>query len=525
MHKHQKKIEYLFAILLFFFGLYYYCFRILGFDLSYTPGDFGDSRFINYVLEHGYKWLRGIEPDFWRANFMYPLKDNIAISDSMAGSLPIYALFRFMGIDVEPSYQLWWLSCCILNFWFCFIAFKKIGFSPFLSAIGAYAFAFGINNFNQFVHLQFNCKFFVPIAIALFYSFVKDPKQKYFILLLLTTVLQFYCSAYIAIFLILFMILFGALYLAFKDNRQVFFAALNKKLIMRLSIATIISLLLIMLLALPYHSMARMIGYQKYANIVSSLPTFFSYFLPVDGSITWQFLRDTPAREYPLWYLHELFAGGFCYLGFLIAFVHILYSLIKKQKINFLSALLCIVCFVFILIFSKTESQHSIFKILQFFPGFGSMRLTCRFMIITNFIMIWLSLYYFNKATKGKAIILSILLSLLVIGDNLFDAEKTPRSLTKTRIERTENMCALIKEKNTANNKIIAVLNLKDDLEFFHLDVMLATQKLNLYTLNGYSSTCYGELCGAYHDPKHIKLSNWLRSYYIKENKVTFIEN
>src|SRR4051812_39479388 len=123
MTDHKKLIDRLFVIALFSFGLYYYCFRILGFDLSRTPGDYGDSRFINYVLEHGFKWLKGQDPDFWQANFMYPLQNNIAISDSMAGALPLYALFRFAGINVETSYQLWWLSTCLLNFWCCFFAF------------------------------------------------------------------------------------------------------------------------------------------------------------------------------------------------------------------------------------------------------------------------------------------------------------------------------------------------------------------------------------------------------------------
>ncbi len=523
MQKHQQKIEYLFAILLFFFGLYYYCFRILGFDLSYTPGDFGDSRFINYVLEHGYKWLRGIEPDFWRANFMYPLKDNIAISDSMAGALPIYALFRFMGIEVEPSYQLWWLSCCILNFWLCFIAFKKLGFNPFLSAIGAYVFAFGINNFNQFVHLQFNCKFFVPITIALFYEFLKEPKQKKFILITLFTVLQFYCSAYIAIFLIMFMALFATIYLGSKTNRKVFIDGFNKKLVVRLSVVSVIGMSLILLLALPYHSMARALGYQKYEHIASSLPAFFSYFLPNDSSITWDFLKDSPAKEYPFWYLHDLFPGAFCYLGLLAAFIHIVYTLIKKQKINFISASLFIICFCFIFLFSRTNSNLSLFKFIQLFPGFGSMRLTSRFMIVATFLMIWLNLYYFSKFTKEKTILLSLLLAIFAIADNLFDPQRLSRSLTQERIDRTENMCKLIREKNTANNKIIAVLNLKGGPEYFHLDAMLATQKLNIYTLNGYSSTCYGELCGAYSDSAHVKLSNWLKSFYIEESKVTFI--
>src|SRR5688572_2198182 len=112
----QNKTARFFNWSLFFFGFYYYCIRVVGFHLEYTPGDYGDSRFINYVLEHGYKWLLGIEPDFWTANFMYPLENNIAISDSMGGVLPIYALFRFLGFDTENAYQLWWMSCSALNY-------------------------------------------------------------------------------------------------------------------------------------------------------------------------------------------------------------------------------------------------------------------------------------------------------------------------------------------------------------------------------------------------------------------------
>ncbi|MBA3679999.1 MAG: hypothetical protein H0W73_02240 [Bacteroidetes bacterium] len=136
-----------------------------------------------------------------------------------------------------------------------------------------------------------------------------------------------------------------------------------------------------------------------------------------------------------------------------------------------------------------------------------------------------MSLYYFDKVAKRKTFLLSLLLAFFVIGDNLFDPKKLSRTLTKTRIERTESMCALIREKNTANNKIIVVLNLNGGSEIFQLDAMLATQKLNLYTLNGYSSTCYGDLCLAYSDPDHTKLSNWLKTYYIEESKVTFIAN
>lgn len=508
---------------LFFFGLYYYCFRILGFDLAYTPGDYGDSRFINYILEHGYKWLLGIEPDFWRANFMYPLKDNVAISDSMAGSFAIYSIFRLLNYNSETSLQLWWLSCCILNFWCCFIALKKIGFNLILSAIGSYVFAFGINNFNQFVHLQFICKFLVPIIIALAYLYLNKPKIKYFFLLIICLVLQFYCSPYICIFLMLFIVFFILFYFSSKTKRQFFYSQLNKKQIIQSMAALSIGVFLVLVLAIPYNKMAKEIGYLNYDYIVGGLPSFYSYFLPNECSITWDFLKNSPLKQMPNWYLQDIFPGAFCYLGLFLSFFYLIYCLIKKQKIDFLPILLFSICIVFICIFSKTESNFSLFKFIKPLPGFNSMRLTTRFMIVINFILIWLSLLYISYVNKEKNILVMIILTAFVIGDNQFNNDLTSRSLKQTRYKRTLQMCNLIKQNNPKNKKIIAVLNLKNEDETYQLDVMLATQKLNLYSLNGYSSTCYDQLCLAYSDPKHLKLSAWLKKYWIKENEVVFI--
>jgi len=43
-----------FPYFLYGFGMYYFCIRILGFDLTYIPGDLGDSRLINYFWNMGF---------------------------------------------------------------------------------------------------------------------------------------------------------------------------------------------------------------------------------------------------------------------------------------------------------------------------------------------------------------------------------------------------------------------------------------------------------------------------------------
>ena len=82
----------------------------------------------------------------------------------------------------------------------------------------------------------------------------------------------------------------------------------------------------------------------------------------------------------------------------------------------------------------------------------------------------------------------------------------------------------LILKENKNQAKVVVVLNTNLRLESYQLDVMLATQEMDLYTLNGYSSTCYQLLCGAYNDPKHHNLSLWLKEHQINEKDVSFIE-
>lgn len=527
MSKNKKYLEAFFVFALFLFGFYYYCFRIIGFDFSSTPGDYGDSRFINFILEHGYRWIRGIDPDFWTATFMYPLKNNVAISDSMAGTLPIYACFRFLGLNPETAYQSWWLSIYILNYWFCFIAFKKINFDNFTSAIGAYVFAFGIHNLNQFPHLQFSCKFFIPIALAFSYLFFCRPTLKHLSIMVFSVVFQFYAAPYLGIILIYFTLLFFILFLAFKVKRNAFVNQFTrKKLLYSFAIITV-GFLLILVIAIPHYQMAKYLGSRDYTNeILPNLPRIYSYFFPNNSSITWDFLKNSPLKSTGTWYIHDLFPGAFGYSGLLFCLMYFIYVLKTKQRINILPLVLFILFITFILLTSKSESDFSFFKYFRSLPGLDSMRLTTRFMIVGNYVLIWICLFFIQLINKKKLVIVYLIFTTLVICDNLFEPfdNKIPITSKQTRQAKIEEMCATINSENKENKKIIAYINKSGDNEVtLQLDVMLATQKLNLYTLNGYSSLCFGELCSAYNDTSHTKLSRWLQNNKIDEKNVLYI--
>src|ERR1700739_3337747 len=115
----------LLPLVLLLAGLYFVPLKILDKDFSKIPGDLGDARFNNYILEHGYKYLTGKTDKYWDAPFMYPYKNVIALSDNLLGTVPVYSFFRMIGYDRETSFQWWFLALFALNFICCFWALNK----------------------------------------------------------------------------------------------------------------------------------------------------------------------------------------------------------------------------------------------------------------------------------------------------------------------------------------------------------------------------------------------------------------
>src|SRR5260370_34258550 len=87
------KSETLVAIVLFLVGI------SLFFRVDQIPGGFDDARFNMYVLEHGYRWLTGLDKSFCPAPFFYPPRNVITYSDNHLGSFLCYSMFRTLVAD------------------------------------------------------------------------------------------------------------------------------------------------------------------------------------------------------------------------------------------------------------------------------------------------------------------------------------------------------------------------------------------------------------------------------------------
>jgi len=130
--------------------------------LDRVQGDLLDSRFVNYILEHGFRWVTGApgHRDIWSPPFFYPARNAAAYSDTMIGTAPLYWCWRRCRFAPDTSFQLWMFTVSSLNFLASYLLLKsgfRLGTSA--SSLGAFFVAFNAPRMNQLMHPQLLSQF------------------------------------------------------------------------------------------------------------------------------------------------------------------------------------------------------------------------------------------------------------------------------------------------------------------------------------------------------------------------------
>jgi len=248
----KSKFIYTVPFFLLIAGLYLLPVSIFEPDFSKIPGDLGDARFNNYILEHGHKYFSGEINSYWNAPFLFPYKNVTALSDNLLGALPVYSFFRILGTDRETSFLFWLITLFALNYICCFIALKQWSGNVILSSVGAYIFAFSIYNIGQLDHVQILPKFISPLVIFWWWKFISEKKEKYFLFVILGLVYQFYCGIYLAFMLAYILIFMLFAYCAVYRNNLEFYKFRNKRLLSYIVSVSIVAIVLLLPLLMPY---------------------------------------------------------------------------------------------------------------------------------------------------------------------------------------------------------------------------------------------------------------------------------
>lgn len=495
------------------------CFMTLGatgFDLSMMPGDFGDGRFNNYILEHGHRFLTGQVSSYWNAPFMYPEKDVISYSDNLLGTLPLYSLWRFMGIGVETAFQLWYITISILNFWSAYLLLNWVFRNRYAAVAGAFVFAFSLALHSQLSHAQTFPRFFIPLAIWCLLLFRQELRPRYLFLALLMLVWQFYAGIYLGFMLAVpFGLLF--LYILFSERKKLLTKIRQVSWVAWSLLSIAVNAVLLAILMLPYLERSKIVGGNNYLDIVNTIPTVRSFFASKSDSFFWDFLTEN-ANLYPAYWDHQIFPGmvSILSLGALFAGLFFLRRKISLAGVSKTVWPLAAIGLVTFILFFR-YNYLSAYRLLYALPGFSSMRSLTR---IINIELLFFALavagvcfLLLRRFPRYQALLFCGFLTLLVL-DNYVPGNKMYTTAKHDWQMRVDALAG--KMKGIPEGSVVSYEPEDESVPaFFHqLDAMLATQRLNLISVNAYTATSPAAYNPYWWQPNTRNRNNWLQSMH-----------
>ncbi len=124
--------------------------------LGWFQSDPGDTRFTQYVLEHGYRWLFQMKGhrDLWSPPFFFPTEGHLGWGENLLGAMPVFAAWRVLGAASDTAFQLWVLTVGALNFTAAYFFFRRcVNLDAFAASVGAVLFAFAGQRIGQSAQL------------------------------------------------------------------------------------------------------------------------------------------------------------------------------------------------------------------------------------------------------------------------------------------------------------------------------------------------------------------------------------
>jgi hypothetical protein len=465
-------------------------------NLGQIPGNLGDSRFNNYILEHNYRWVTGKEPSLLTAPFSFPHNLTLTFSDNHFGSMPIYSALRFLGLDRETAFQGWYLFSYLLNFGAAAYVLNKLNLNPIATGFGAFLFSFGLPVLARAGHAQSAYRFCVPLTCYALWRLSNKPKLKIIIMILFLIVWQFYIWIYMGYFLSL-LVLSLLIVIAASENtafsekikfwpnilRKSWLSCQKKYRIISLSMVLFLLIGLIALF-LPYVIASNSYGFSRtWEEVSKMLPRVQSYFL-ADQSQIWASFSSlfTNIGEYR--WEHQLFIGLPAILLIITGLVWRFVSPHRKMAFSFISSA------GILILLTLYINGFSLYRILFILPGVHSIRAVTRIILallwpFALFISIVIDAFIrYQKNKYIKILIITILFAFLFSESIFFNHLTYEKESAQLRISSLQQQIPT----DLPENPILFVWD--PDNVFWglaELDAMFLAQDLGWPVLNGYS--------------------------------------
>lgn len=304
---------------------------VVGSGLQQMAGDFGDTRLVNYVLEHSYRWLQRepLHRSFWDSPYFYRTPNATAFTETLLGAAPIYWVLRLLGCAPDTACQIWALILLLLGFGAFYLFLRRgFAFDRMSSAFGAGLFEFSSVRVAQLNHQQLLPQLFMIAAlfalIRIFSSETVPPSRfqtrTWISVFVAASILQLYASLYLGWFLFLGLGAAVGITVGVPRWRDRFFTVLRANIAWIVGCAAGAALVLYPLVA---HSLAAVTAVRVggYAAIAPMVPGWAAWtYLGTDNWLYGSLARVGPWNAVTeSGYAHELSLGlGFVTTGIVV---------------------------------------------------------------------------------------------------------------------------------------------------------------------------------------------------------------
>jgi hypothetical protein len=278
-----------------------FVFWLSGILLAFSPtlasgfrlvqGGLGDSRLVNFTLEHSYRWLMGmpLAESLWSPPIFFPVQNVATYTDLMVGVAPFYWLWRWLGSDPHTAFQLWMLSCWTLNFASCYLVLRYgLRISAIASAVGAHLFAFGNPQYSSLAHQQLGPMFWPVLTLGGLVLMFREPERDWPARGWIAAaavwgglVMQLYTAVYALVFFVLGLGVATVVVVVRRRLREPFIKTVKNHLVAIL-VVSVVAVAVATPITARYRATAATTGMRKQHQV--HLPKAIGWFLPGEGN-------------------------------------------------------------------------------------------------------------------------------------------------------------------------------------------------------------------------------------------------
>lgn len=339
--------------------------------------ELGDTRFINYILEHSWLWLTHApnHRSLWDPPFFFPASNVLAYSETMLGTAALYHTWRLIGFDMSSAYQGWLLSLSVLNFVAMYwLARRGLRASPAAAGGSSALFAFAGVRLAQAGHYQLYPQFWlllslVSIAIALSAS-ASIYRQLGSFLIAPLVAMQVWASFYLGWFSVLSLCIAACVALFFRASRRPLVEMTRARFGPVVAGLAIAAILLWPMLS-RYTSAAQSIGMRSFDEVRAMIPEFRNWIHLGAPSFVYGKLAELPLfLNIPM--EHEQRLG----YGLVTSILAVMGWWFGRKRSEIAISAIC--GLVLLLIASRIEDKTAWRFIFSVVPGAGAIRAVSR---------------------------------------------------------------------------------------------------------------------------------------------------